>query len=72
MRDVDANLVLEEEVEEVLLSYIDEFIDRVLRGACTLAKHRQENTIDVKDVQQFISKFVVFVGWLVFVFTLFL
>lgn len=60
VREVDANLVLEEEVEEVLLSYIDEFIDRVLKGACTLAKHRQENTIDVKDVQQFISTYLMF------------
>lgn len=56
IRDIDPNLTLEDEVEELILNYVDEFIDRVLKGACLIAKHRQGNgTIEVKDVQQFLS-----------------
>lgn len=59
VKEVDSNLVLEEEVEELLLNYVDEFIDRVLKGACMIAKHRQDSTIEVKDVQQFLSMRIV-------------
>lgn len=56
IRDIDPNLVLDDEVEELLLNYMDQFIDRIVNGACTLSKHRQENTIDVKDLQQYLGK----------------
>lgn len=56
VRDTDPNLNLEDEVEELILNYVDEFVDRVLRGACLIAKHRDDKTIEVKDVQQFLSK----------------
>lgn len=55
VRDIDPNLVLEDEVEEFLLNYVDQFIDRIVNGACILSKHRQENTIDVKDFQQYLG-----------------
>lgn len=55
IRDIDPNINMEEEVEEILLGYVDEFIDRVLNGASLIAKHRGVNNIEVKDVQQFIS-----------------
>lgn len=58
VRDTDSNITLEDEVEELILSYADEFVHRVVKGACSIAKHRQANTIEVKDVQQFISKFI--------------
>lgn len=58
VRDTDANLTLEDEVEERMLGYVDEFVDRVMKGACSIAKHRQVNTVEVKDVQQFISKLI--------------
>lgn len=57
IRDVDPNVYMEDEVEEILLGYVDEFIDRVLNGASLIAKHRGVNNIEVKDVQQFISTF---------------
>lgn len=62
IKEIDPNLVLEDEVEDLLLGYVDEFIDRVVKGACTFARHRQENTIDVKDVQQFLSMSIYFYG----------
>lgn len=56
VRDTDPNLNLEDEVEELILTYVDEFVDRVIKGAWLIAKHRQVTTIEVKDVQQFLSK----------------
>ncbi|KAI4465038.1 transcription initiation factor tfiid subunit 12 [Holotrichia oblita] len=56
IRDIDPNIHMEDEVEEILLSYIDEFVDRVLNGASIIAKHRHVNNIEVKDVQQFINR----------------
>lgn len=61
LKEVDPTMVLEEDVEEVLMSYADQFIDNVIEGACTLAKHRQNNTIDVKDVQQYLSTYFIFI-----------
>lgn len=56
VREIDTNLHLEDDVEEFLMKYVDEFIDRVINGACLIAKHRQDNTIEVKDVQQFLIR----------------
>lgn len=56
VREIDQNLMLEEEVEQILLSYADEFIDRVLNGACMIAKHSHHDTIEVKDIQQFLNR----------------
>ncbi|XP_022910424.1 transcription initiation factor TFIID subunit 12 [Onthophagus taurus] len=56
VRDIDPNIYMEDEVEEILLSYVDEFVDRVLNGASLIAKHRHVNNIEVKDIQQFISR----------------
>lgn len=56
VREIDTNLHLEDDVEEYLMKYVDEFIDRVINGACLIAKHRQDSTIEVKDVQQFLIR----------------
>lgn len=56
VREIDTNLHLEDDVEEYLMKYVDEFIDRVINGACMIAKHRQDSTIEVKDVQQFLIR----------------
>ncbi|CAH1972797.1 unnamed protein product [Acanthoscelides obtectus] len=56
VRETDQTLNLEEEVEEIILSYVDEFVDRVLNGASMIAKNRHANTIEVKDVQQFLNR----------------
>ncbi|XP_018334434.1 transcription initiation factor TFIID subunit 12 isoform X2 [Agrilus planipennis] len=56
VRDTDPNLNLEDEVEELLLSYVDGFVDGVLNGASLIAKHRHVNAIEVKDIQQFLNR----------------
>ncbi|CAH0560074.1 unnamed protein product [Brassicogethes aeneus] len=56
VRDTDPSLNLEEEVEEVILSYVDQFVDRCLKGAAMIAKNRRVNTIEVKDVQLFLNR----------------
>lgn len=56
VRETDSTLNLEEEVEEIILSYVDEFVDRCLNGAALIAKNRHVNTIEVKDVQQFLNR----------------
>lgn len=55
VRDIDPNIYVDDDVEEILLSYVDDFVDRVLNGASLIAKHRHNQNIEVKDVQQFIS-----------------
>lgn len=56
VRETDSTLNLEEEVEEIILSYVDEFVDRCLNGAALIAKNRHVNSIEVKDVQQFLNR----------------
>ena len=56
VRDIDPNIYMEEEVEEILLGYVDDFVDRVLNGASMIAKHRHVNNIEIRDVQQFLSE----------------
>lgn len=56
VRETDSTLNLEEEVEEIILGYVDEFVDRCLNGAALIAKNRHVNTIEVKDVQQFLNR----------------
>lgn len=48
---VDPNVKVEPEVEDLLLSIADEFIDSVANFACRLAKHRGGDTLEVRDLQ---------------------
>ncbi|XP_076273819.1 TATA-box binding protein associated factor 12 [Rhynchophorus ferrugineus] len=56
VREIDQTLNLEDDVEEILLSYVDEFVDQCLNGAALIAKNRHCNSIEVKDVQQFLNR----------------
>jgi len=48
---VDPNVRIEPEVEDLLLSIADEFIDSVTNFGCRLAKHRGADTLEVRDLQ---------------------
>ena len=56
VKDTDPTLILEEDVEEALLVYTDYFVTRIFDGASAIAKHRHVNTVEVKDVQQFLGR----------------
>ncbi|ENN77042.1 hypothetical protein YQE_06454, partial [Dendroctonus ponderosae] len=56
MRQIDHTITLEDDVEDILLSYVDDFVDRCLNGATLIAKNRNGNSIEVKDVQQFLNR----------------
>lgn len=51
VKEVDPSEQLDEEVEDILLQIADDFIEQTVSQACSLAKHRKANTIDVRDVQ---------------------
>uniref|UniRef100_A0A8V0YTS2 Transcription initiation factor TFIID subunit 12 n=1 Tax=Gallus gallus TaxID=9031 RepID=A0A8V0YTS2_CHICK len=55
VREVDPNEQLDEDVEEMLLQIADDFIESVVTAACQLARHRKSNTLEVKDVQQYLT-----------------
>ncbi|KAF5289568.1 hypothetical protein FQA39_LY15015 [Lamprigera yunnana] len=56
VKDIDPTLVLEDDVEEALLMYTDDFITHTIDAAAKIAKHRHVNTIEVKDVQLFLTR----------------
>lgn len=56
VREIDSTVNLEDEVEEILLSYVDEFVERCISGASLIAKNRDVKTIEVKDVQMFLNR----------------
>ena len=57
VREIDPNEQLDEEVEEMLFSIADDFIESTVNAACRLAKHRNARSLDVRDVQTYLGKF---------------
>ncbi|KAB7504984.1 Transcription initiation factor TFIID subunit 12 [Armadillidium nasatum] len=56
VREVDPNEQLDEDVEELLMSIADDFIESTVNAACRLAKHRGSRTLEVKDIQMYLEK----------------
>jgi len=56
VQEVDPNEQLEEEVEEMLLTMADDFIESLVSTSAMFAKHRKSSTLDVKDVQLALEK----------------
>lgn len=55
MREIDPTEQLDEDVEEILLQIADDFVENTLNAACTFAKHRKVNKVEVKDVQLYLE-----------------
>lgn len=47
-------------MEEMLLSIADDFIESTVNAACRLAKHRGARSLDVKDVQMYLGKELIY------------
>ena len=54
--EIDPCEQLDEEVEDVLLQMIDDFIENLVTASCQMAKHRDSKTLEVKDVQLVLEK----------------
>ena len=60
VREIDPHEQLDEEVEEMLLSIADDFIESAVNAACRLARHRSARTLDVRDVQTYLGNYCTF------------
>lgn len=46
-------IILEEESEDVLISLMDDFLDRAIFFSSALAKHRGSNVLEKQDIEMF-------------------
>ncbi|EDW38028.1 GL12259 [Drosophila persimilis] len=51
VKEVDTTTQLDEDVEELLLQIIDDFVEDTVKSTSAFAKHRKSNKIEVRDVQ---------------------
>ncbi|XP_065212482.1 transcription initiation factor TFIID subunit 12 isoform X2 [Planococcus citri] len=56
VKEIDPCEQLDEEVEDLLLQLVDDFVNSTVNTACVFAKHRNSNTVEVKDVQLYLEK----------------
>ncbi|RWS18676.1 transcription initiation factor TFIID subunit 12-like protein [Leptotrombidium deliense] len=56
VQEIDPREQLDDDVEDMLLTIADDFIDNLVTSACQLAKHRGSKTVDVKDIQLILEK----------------
>jgi len=56
MNSIDPSFKLDTAAEEQILLMASDFVERVTKSACRLAKHRNSTRLDVKDVQLILLK----------------
>lgn len=56
VKEIDPCEQLDEEVEDLLLLLVDDFVNSTVNTACVFAKHRNAGTVEVKDVQLYLGK----------------
>lgn len=55
VKEIDPCEQLDEEVEDLLLQLVDDFVNSTVNTACVFAKHRNASTVEVKDVQLYLG-----------------
>ncbi|EIM20155.1 hypothetical protein WALSEDRAFT_21147 [Wallemia mellicola CBS 633.66] len=55
---VDPSETLDPEVEDLMLEIADEFIESVTNFGCMLAKHRRGDTLEVRDLQLHLGRYL--------------
>ncbi|CAL8087370.1 unnamed protein product [Orchesella dallaii] len=56
VKQVDPNEQLDEDVEDLLLGYADEFFEQIIEGACAVAAHRKASAVEVRDLQTYLER----------------
>lgn len=56
MKEIDPCEQLDDEVEDLLLQMVDEFVTSTVSSACIFAKHRNASSVETKDVQLYLGK----------------
>ncbi|KAL7268275.1 Transcription initiation factor TFIID subunit 12 [Rhizina undulata] len=51
VKQIDPDEKLDPDVEELVLEFVDEFIDKITTTACKMAKLRGSDTLEIKDIQ---------------------
>lgn len=62
VNEIDPNLQLEDELEEMLMKVLSDFVDEAVSSSCALAQHRKSNILEVKDLKMHLQK-----QWKIFV-----
>lgn len=56
VKQVDPNEQLDEDVEDLLLGYAEEYFEQMVEGACAIAAHRKGSAVEVKDLQTHLER----------------
>lgn len=56
VKEIDPCEQLDDEVEDLLLQMVDDFVTSTVSSACVFAKHRNASTVEAKDVQLYLGK----------------